>query len=89
MEELHRLGEDDPPLSLRLAKETNDRFPASADSPERGWILVKSLVNMGRFDEARAEAVVMVHRYAGTSWAADIERHLLVNPLYPIDDRDP
>ena len=89
MAELHALGENDPPLSLQLAREGNERFPESADAPERGWILLKSLVNLGRFDEAKAEAAVMVRTYADTCWSADIERHLLVNPLYPIDDRDP
>jgi hypothetical protein len=89
MTELHRLGEDNPALSLLLAREGNDRFPRSAEAPERGWILVKSLVNMRRFDEAKAEAVIMVDKYRGTSWAADVERHLLVNPLYPKESEPP
>jgi hypothetical protein len=83
MRELRELGETDPALSLRLAREGNDRFPGSADAAERGWIVVKSLVNMSRFDEARAEALTMVENYRGTWWAGDVERHLLINPLYP------
>src|SRR5208282_5942526 len=49
--ELHRLGEGSPDLSLQLAREGNERFPGSADAPERSWFIVKSLVNMQRFDE--------------------------------------
>ncbi len=89
MEHLHALGESDPASSLQLAKRGNERFGGTTDAAERAWIVVKSLVNMGRFDEARAEAAAMVQTYRGTSWAADVERHLLVNPLYPVDDGAP
>jgi hypothetical protein len=88
MAKLHELGETNPPVSLELAKEGNDRFPDSADAPERSWILVKSLVNMGRFDEARAEAATMVKMYPETSWSQDVERHLLVAPLFASDGID-
>ena len=81
MSKLHEVGETNPAFSLQLAREGNRRFPESADAPERGWIVVKSLVNMTRFDEAEAEAVAMVAKYRGTSWAEDVERHMLSNPL--------
>jgi len=42
-------------------------------------------VNMQRFDEAKAEAITMLARYPDTSWSADVQRHLLVNPLYPAE----
>jgi hypothetical protein len=86
MAELHRLGETNPSLSLELAREGNDRFPRSADGAERGWILVKSLVNMGRFSDAKAEAEILVGHYRDTAWAADVERHLLSNPLGLTED---
>jgi hypothetical protein len=80
MTRLHELGQTDPEASLALAREGNARFPDSPDAPERGWIVVKALTNMRRFDDAHAEAEVMVSKYRGTSWAADVERHVLVHP---------
>jgi hypothetical protein len=81
MARLHELGETDPPRSLELAIEGNRLYPESKDAPERGWIICKSLVNMQRFEEAQAEARIMVERYPNTPWTTDVERHLLVNPL--------
>jgi hypothetical protein len=81
MAKLHELGETDPPRSLELAIQGNRLYPESKDAPERGWIICKSLVNMQRFEEAQAEARIMVERYPNTPWTLDVERHLLVNPL--------
>ena len=81
MKNLHELGEAAPAASLRLALEGNARFPTSLQAPERGWIICKSLVNMQRFQEAVAEARVVVEQYPNTPWALDIARHLLVNPM--------
>jgi hypothetical protein len=80
MARLHDLAETNPALTLVLAREGNARFSGSPDAPERAWMLVKSLVNLERFDEARAEAREMVRKYPGTSWAQDLQRHLLSNP---------
>lgn len=80
MAKLHALGEMNPALTIRLARAGNQRNPDSADAPERAWMLVKAMVNQGRFDDARAEAAVMVEKYRGTSWASDIERHMQVHP---------
>ncbi|MGA2449841.1 MAG: hypothetical protein ABTD50_14265 [Polyangiaceae bacterium] len=80
MAQLHGLAQTNPEASLQLAREGNARFPDSPDAPERGWIVVKALTNMRRFDEARDEAKIMVARYRGTSWATDVERHVLVHP---------
>jgi TolA-binding protein len=68
-------------LSLQVAREAVARFPDSPDAPEFEWNVVKSLVNMERFKEAQVEARIMVQRYPGTSWTADIERHVLSIPL--------
>jgi hypothetical protein len=84
MEQLRALGDTEPKRSLELAKQGDERFPNSPDSAERGWRIAKSLDNLKRHREARDYAKVMVEKYRGTSWALDVERHLLVHPLdYP------
>jgi len=87
MQRLHAIGETEPSAALGLALEGNARFPASADAPERGWIICRSLVNLRRFSEAVAEARVVVERYPDTPWALDVERHLLVNPMSDPSER--
>jgi hypothetical protein len=42
---------------------------------------VRSLVNLGRSEEAKAEAETMVDTYRDTQYANEVERHLLTNPL--------
>jgi hypothetical protein len=81
MVRLRQLGETDPPLSLRLAREGNARFPNSPDAPERAFIVVKSLVDMTRFKEAQQEARKMLKNYPNDPRTLDVERHLLSNPL--------
>ena len=81
MAKLHELEASNPPLSLQLAREAVARFPNSPDAPEFEWNVAKSLANMGRSREAQEEARVMVKKYPGTSWTADVQRHLLSNPL--------
>ena len=81
MAELRNLSTTNPRASVELAREGNRRFPASDDAPERSHILVKSLVALGRFEEARDEATILVDTYRDTPWATDVERHLLTNPL--------
>src|SRR6478735_1029005 len=87
MQRLHAIGEADPAAALALAFEGNARFPASADAPERGWIICRSLVELRRFPEAVAEARLVVDRYPDTPWALDVERHLLVNPMSDPSER--
>lgn len=77
-----QLGKD-PTLALRLARAGNQRFPASPEAAERAWIVVKSLTDMGAFDEARVEARAMVDRYRHSSWALDVARHVLSHPPGP------
>lgn len=80
MARLRSLGETAPLLSLQLARDGNARAPQSLDAPERAWFIVKSLVNLQRFEDARAEARTMVDAYRDTPFALDVERHLLVHP---------
>jgi len=81
MTELRTLAQSAPERSLELAREGDARFPGSEDAPERAWFKIRALVNLARFEEARAEAVVMVDTYRDTPWAGDVERHLLTHPL--------
>jgi hypothetical protein len=80
MLELRRLRGSNPPLTLRLAREGNERFAHSPDAAERSWFIVKSLSELGRHDEARAEGRILVERHRDTRWAEDVYRHLFVNP---------
>ncbi|HVZ87129.1 MAG TPA: tetratricopeptide repeat protein [Polyangia bacterium] len=89
MTKLHDLAASDPPLSLRLAREALDRFPDSPNAPEFNWNLVKALFNMGRLEEAREEARVMVAKYPGNYFAGDVDHHLLNHPPNPTDIPNP
>ena len=80
MTRLRDLGATAPALTVELARQGERQFADSADAAERSWMLVKALMELGRADEARAEARVMVEKHRGTSWAADVYRHMLVNP---------
>jgi hypothetical protein len=80
MARLRELGQSDPALALEIAREGNERFSGSADAPERYHTLIKALENLGRFDEARDEALRMVDTYPGTPWTEDVERHVLRHP---------
>jgi hypothetical protein len=82
MLELRQMRQSDPELSLWLAREGNQRFPSSPDAAERASIVVKSLMRMGRADEAMAEARTMIEQYPGTPWALDVKRHMLDVPSY-------
>jgi hypothetical protein len=43
-------------------------------------MVVKSLARQGKASEARAEAEVMVNKYAGSQWALEVERHTGAHP---------
>lgn len=81
MATLRELDGPEPERALALAREGNRRFPNSDDAAERGSTICKSLAALGRFDEAQDEARRMVNLYPNTSWAADVQRHLLTQPL--------
>jgi len=90
MSEMRALGEENSELAIELGREGNARFPNSAAAPERARRVVKSLVNLGRFQEARDEARHMLAQYPGSPWSLEVERHLLVNPLdYPPREEQP
>lgn len=74
---LHELAASDPEQSLRLAREALRRFPHSDRAPELEWNVVKALVNMGRFDDAKDEARTMVRNHPESDFTGDVERHLL------------
>jgi len=83
MAKLHDLAASDPPLSLQLAREAVARFPDSPNAPEFEWNVVKALANMERYKEAEDEARIMVKKYPGNDFAADVDRHLLNHPPNP------
>jgi hypothetical protein len=83
MTKLHDLAASDPPLSLQLAKEALARFPDSPNAPEFEWNYVKALSNMEHYKEAEEAARVMVKKYPGNDFAADVDRHLINHPPNP------
>ena len=83
MAKIRELGSSDLELSLKLAREGNQRYPNSPDAVERAWFICKSLTGLGRVEEARSEARQMVQKYPGTSWTSDVQRHVLSNPEIP------
>jgi TolA-binding protein len=89
MAKLHDLAASDPPLSLQLAREAVARFPDSPNAPEFEWNVVKALANMERYKEAKEEARVMVKKYPGNYFAADVERHLLNRAAPPPNIPEP
>lgn len=80
MSTLRELRGSDPERTLALARDGNRRFPDSPDVAERSWVIVKSLSDLGRHDEARAEGRILLERFRDTRWAEDVYRHLFVNP---------
>jgi hypothetical protein len=82
MERLRKAQDtDEYMLSYDLAREGLRRFPKSPDAPEMAAMVVKSLARQGKISEARAEAEVMVNKYAGTFWAREVERHTGAHPI--------
>lgn len=81
MERLRKAQDtDDYVTSYDLAREGLRRFPDSRNAPEMAAMVVKSLARQGKASEARAEAEVMVNKYAGTEWAREVERHTGAHP---------
>jgi hypothetical protein len=74
---LHDLAGSDPPLSLKLARGAVDRFPDSPNAPEFEWNVVKALFNMGRLEDAKEEARIMLWKYPDSDLTIDVDRHLL------------
>lgn len=80
MSELRNLRRVNPGRALELARSGEQRFGESPEAAERSWIIVKSLSDLGRHDEARAEGRKLIERYRDTRWGEDVYRHLFVNP---------
>jgi hypothetical protein len=74
MTRLRRTAESDPARAIALAREGNQRFPDSADAPERTSILIHALAAEGLAMQARGEAEEMVNRYPDSQWVREIER---------------
>jgi type IV secretory pathway VirB10-like protein len=83
MEELRALWPKQPERALAVAEQDRRRFGASAFAAEREWIVVRSLTNLDRFDEAREEARRMLELYPNDSFSADVKRHVLIHPPGP------
>jgi hypothetical protein len=80
METLRALSGTNPALSLSLARRGNQDFKDGPEEPERRWFVVRALMDLGRRDEARAEARQLIDKYPTSEWAQDVHRHLFVNP---------
>jgi len=80
MDQLHDLGGTNPELSLKLAREGNQRFRDSPNAPERVSIIIKSLLSLNQRDEARDEARRMEQQYPGSPFTSDVHRHMFVQP---------
>jgi hypothetical protein len=74
MTELRTFKDSDPEFAIERAREGNQRFPDSADAPERSSILIHALAAAGRSSEARGEAEDMVNHYPDSEWVREIER---------------
>ena len=80
MTKLRDLSGTNPALSLKLARDGNREFANGSEEAERRWYVVRSLIDLGRRDEARAEARMLIDKYPTSEWAQDVHRHLFVNP---------
>jgi hypothetical protein len=74
MVELRRVKESDPELALALARDGNERFPASPDAAERATISIYALTALGRSSEGRGLAEDMVNRYPDSKWVREVEQ---------------
>jgi hypothetical protein len=73
MTRLRSLRQRDPQAAIELARQGNERFPESADAPERSSILIHALASQGQEAEARGEAESVVNRYPDSPWIREIE----------------
>ncbi len=77
---LAALRKTDPELALEMTRVVLERDPESQEVPQRTWIAIRALVDLGRRAEAKDEARALVRKYPKDRWAQDAERHLLVHP---------
>jgi hypothetical protein len=74
MAELRSIENENPARALELSRAGNERFPDSADAPERASISIHALVVLGQSSEARGEAEHMVNHYPDSNWVREIEQ---------------
>lgn len=74
MAELRRVKDSDPARAIELCRAGQQRYPDSADAPERASILIHALAGQGQTSEARGEAEDMVNRYPDSQWVREIEQ---------------
>ena len=74
MAKLRAIKDREPQAAVILARQGNQRFPDSADAPERTSILIHSLVAVDKGSEARGEAERMVNHYPDSGWVREVER---------------
>ena len=80
---VREIGPSNLELSLQLAREAVARFPESPNAPEFEMNIAKSLLHLGRVEEAREQARLMLKKYPGNSFTLEVEHHLLRNPPNP------
>ena len=80
---IDELGPSNLPLTVELARDALARFPDSPRAPEFAMNLAKALLHMGRVEEAREEARLMLKKYPQSPFTREVEHHLLTNPPNP------
>jgi tetratricopeptide (TPR) repeat protein len=80
---INEIGPSDLELTLKLAREAVARFPDSPKAPEFEMNIAKSLLHLGRVEEAREQARHMLKKYPGNSFTLEVEHHLLRAPPNP------
>ncbi len=80
---INAVGPSDLELTLRLAREAVARFPGSPKAPEFEMNIAKSLLHLGRVEEARDQARHMLEKYPSSPFTLEVEHHLLRNPPNP------
>jgi len=78
---LNELGASDAEFSLQLVRVARARFPGSSRASERDYIEVRSLVSLGKMDDAMVQAKAFVAAYHEHPLANDVARHLLTHPM--------
>jgi len=61
-----------PELTLRLAREVQNRFPDSDQDEERRYLMIDALINLQKIGAARSEAEQYLESYPDGRYAAYI-----------------
>lgn len=81
LERLRGLWMSEPEVALAEAEVLENEVTSVEERGEVRWIRTRSLVNLGRFSEARAVALAMKRDAPDSPFTVDVERHLLVHPF--------